>query len=119
MGYGLFERLRGVDKWPFVQASVTSVEQVSEGGRSGLSRNIFFTYRCGAEDFDGKFYVDSFSSVYEFDSGDTFDIQCNPRKPAQYFCEEAQSLFKNLRLVICTIGIFVAIFAVIIEWFHL
>lgn len=118
MGYGWIDRLRGVDRWPSVQATVTSVEQTSEGGRGGAWRSVFFTYRYRSEDFEGKLSVDSNSSVYEVAAGDTFDIQCNPRTPSRYFCEEAQTLFSTVMRITLVIVLLVILFVIAAQVFH-
>ena len=118
MGYGWIERLRGVDRWPFVQATVTSVEQTKEGGRGGAWRSVFFTYRYRSEDYGGKFSVDSNSSVYEVGVGETFDIQCDPRKPSQYFSEQAQTLFSTLTRIMLIVVLLVILFVIAAQVFY-
>ncbi|HWG19520.1 MAG TPA: DUF3592 domain-containing protein [Terracidiphilus sp.] len=112
MAHGWFERLRGVDKWPFVPATVISVRQIVRGNRRGVGawRKISFSYCCGSQDFDGRFFVDSYSSIYEVAAGDTFDIQYNPRIPSQHFCEEAKSLFFTTRVIILLTVVLVILF---------
>ena len=97
MDCGWIERPRGIDNWPFVQASVTAVLQASGGRRGGAWRRVFFTCRCGSEDYAGKLSVDSNSSVYELLVGDTFDIQYTLRKPSRHFCQEALTLYSTVR----------------------
>lgn len=112
MEYGWIERLRGIDEWPFVEAVVVSVRQIKEGNRygDGAWRTVRFRYRCGSQDFNGRFFVDSYSSVYELASGDKFDIQCNPRHPRRYFCEEAKSLFARGSVIIPLVILFLLLF---------
>ena len=110
--YGWIERLRGVDRWPLVRATVTSVQQTSEGGRGGAWRRVFFTYRFRSEDYGGEFSVDSNSSVYEVATGDSFEIQCNPRKPSRYFCEEAKTLSSTVTRVMLAIVLLIIFFVI-------
>lgn len=119
MGYGWIERLRGVDRWPFVQATVTSVDQTSEGGRGGAWRRVFFTYRYRSEDYGGKFSVDSNSSVYEVAAGERFDIQCDPRTPSRYFCAEARTVFSTLVRIMLAIALLITLFLLAAQVFHL
>lgn len=119
MEYSWIDRMRGVDKWPLADATVTTVEQVSEGGRGGAWRRIFFTYRCGAGDFGGRLSVDSYSSLYEFAVDDVFQIQYNPRRPSQFSCEEAKSLFSNVRLILGLVGVLFVLFVIAVEVFRL
>ena len=118
MEYGWIERLRGVDRWPFVQATVTSVQQTSEGGRGGAWRRVFFTYRCGSADYAGKLSVDSNSSVYELAVGDTFDIQYNPREQSQHFCEEARTLFSTVSRTMLVLVLLFLLFVIAVQVFH-
>ena len=102
MEYGWIKRLRGIDQWPFVEAIVISVRQIKKGNRygDGAWRMIRFRYRCGSQDFKGSLFVDNYSSVYELAAGDNFDVQCNPRRPRQYFCEEAKSIFAEPMVIL-------------------
>jgi hypothetical protein len=95
MEYGWIDRVRGVDKWPYVDALVMSVRQILRGNRrgDGAWRTISFKYRCGSQDFHGRLFVDSYCSVYELAAGQHFDVQYNPQRPRQYFCGEAKSVF--------------------------
>jgi hypothetical protein len=95
MFYGFIERLRGIDKWPFASAAVTSVEQLSYGGRGGAWRRIIFTFNDGQTDIGGELKVDSNTSTDELAPGDTFDLQFNPKRSSSIYCEEAQSAFRT------------------------
>ena len=117
--YSLIERLRGIDNWPVTTATVTSVEQLSEGGRGGAWRKVGFTYRIGSEDYGGSLRVDSYSSVYELAVNDAFELQCDPRKPSRYFCEEGRSLFSTIhRVMISVVFVFIVV-VIMINVFHL
>jgi hypothetical protein len=112
----LLYKLRGIDKWPEARATVSTTEIVSEGGRSGLTKNIYFSYKpTAAEIQTGEFFVDSYTSVYWLNESDTFDIQYNPDKPSCYYCKEATSLSSDVRLIAVTIGILFFIFVLIVQ----
>ena len=101
-------KLRGIDKWPSTSATVTAVEQVGEGGRAGLSRNVFFRYQPpNAEIQSGKLCVDDNSSVYNVGVAETFYIQFNPAHPGRFYCAEAISLsrFFLLGIMIVSFGL--------------
>jgi hypothetical protein len=108
---------RGIDKWPTTTATVTSTEIVSEGGRSGRTMNIFFSYSPpGGSIESGKFFVDSYSSLYGLSDADTFDVQFNPRKPSQYYSLESKSLSSDIRLVISAVGLAFVAFLIIVQF---
>lgn len=117
----LIERLykwRGIDKWPTVAATVTSTEIVSEGGRSGRTMNIFFSYSTPDGSIEsGKFFVDDNSSLYGLANADTFDVQFDPRKPSHYYSLESKSLSSDIRLAITAIGLIFFIFVIIVQFF--
>jgi hypothetical protein len=119
MEYGLIERLRGIDGWPQTSAIVTSVEQLSEGGRGGAWREVEFTYRVGSGDYGGGLKVDSYSSVYELAISDVFQIQYNPRNPSRYFCEEARSVYSAIRRVMLSVVFAFVVVIIVINIFHL
>lgn len=119
MEYGWIERLRGIDNWPATPATVTFVEQLSEGGRGGAWRKVSFTYRASSEDYSGVLSIDSYSSVYELAVSDTFDIQYDPRKPSRYFCQEARSLRSTIRLVMLSVVFVFVVVIIVINLFHL
>ena len=119
MAHGWVERVRGIDTWPETSAVVTSVQQLSEGGRGGAWRKIEFTYRVGSESYGGSFRVSSYSSVYELATGDDFEIRYDPTKPSHYFCEEARSLYSTIqRLMLLLVIAFVGV-VIIINVLHL
>jgi hypothetical protein len=104
MEYGWIERLRSVDEWPSTDAIATSVHQIIRGNRrgDGAWRTISFQYRCGSKDFGGTLFVDSYCSVYELAVGEHFEVQYNPKRPRQYFCKEATSVFlKGSFIALC------------------
>jgi hypothetical protein len=108
---------RGIDKWPTTTATVTSTEIVSEGGRSGRTMNIFFSYSpSGGSIESGKLFVDDYSSLYGLSNPDTFDVQFNPRKPSQYYSLEAKSVSSDIRLAISAIGLAFFIFVIIVQF---
>ena len=119
MKYGWIERLRGVDKWPFVDAIAISVHQIIKGNRrgDGAWRTIRFRYRSGSRDFERRLFVDSYSSIYELVVGDHFDIQYNPQNPRQYFCNEAKSLFRSGRVLAAFVLVMSAVYGIAYEVF--
>ena len=119
MDYTFIERLRGIDRWPVASATVTSVEQLSEGGRGGAWRKVVFSYRAGSEDYCGNFKVDSYSSVYEVAASEAFEIQYDPRKPSRYFCEEARSLHATIHRVMLTFVFVFVVVIIVVNVFHL
>jgi hypothetical protein len=116
---GILDRLRGCDKWPFTTATVTATEQVGEGGRTGLTRKIYFKYSSGTAIQEGKFFVDSNSSIYELANGDEFDIQVDPLHPSRYYSSEASSLSRTIRRIIMFVGatiLFIVYGSAILGW---
>jgi hypothetical protein len=111
---GMFYKLRGIDKWPSIIATVTSTEVVGTDGRAGRTMNIYFAYNAGGSPESGKLFVDDNSSLYGLAQGDQFSIQVNPKRQASYYCSEAKSLSQTIRLAITIVGIafILAVFAV-------
>src|ERR1700722_7745182 len=100
----LIYKWRGIDKWPEATATVTSTEIVSEGGRSGRTMNVFFSYQAANKSIEsGKLFVDDYSSIYGLTEKETFPIQFNPGKPSHFYCKEAKSLSSDIRRVIVAI----------------
>jgi hypothetical protein len=109
-------KLRGIDKWPVTSATVTSLDQVSSGGRGGITQNIYFTYQPPQGDVqEGKLFIDSYASLYGVATDDTFDIQYNPLHPSRFYCKEAKSLSSDIRIFIATLGILFALFVLIVQ----
>ncbi len=114
----LIYKLRGIDKWPETTATVTSIQVVSEGGRSGLTKNIYFNYepdKTGIQ--SGKLFVDSNTSVYWLNESDSFDIQYKPKNPGQYYCKEAKSLSSEMRLFFAAVGVCLVILFTLVQFF--
>jgi hypothetical protein len=94
---GMFNQLRGIDKWPSTTATVSSTEIVGTGGKSGRTMNIYFDYNPGSATENGKFFVDDNSSLYGLAQGEQFSIQFSPKRPSHYYCSEATSLSQTIR----------------------
>jgi hypothetical protein len=113
----MFDTLRGVESWPSTEATVTSSEIVTAGGRSGRTMNIYFDYKTQFSSENGKFRVDDNSALYGLEQGEKFQIQFNPKKPSDYYSSEAKSLSQTSRQWILVIGVIFAIVIFIIEFF--
>jgi uncharacterized protein DUF3592 len=112
----LVYKWRAIDKWPEATATVTSTEIVSEGGRSGRTMNVFFSYPTLNRSIEsGKLFVDDYSSIYGLAENDTFPIQYNANKPSHFYCKEAKSLSSDIRLVFVTIGAIFFIFVILVQ----
>ena len=114
--HGLLYRLRGIQSWPETQAFVTSIE-ITRGGRNGDWSRVGFTYKPAAEQQSGTLKVDSYSSLFNLSSGDTFPVQYDPGQPSRFYVEEAQSLFSTIRYVILCVGAVFAAAVLIIKFF--
>jgi Protein of unknown function (DUF3592) len=98
----LFEKWRGIDRWPQTEATVVSIEVVSEGGyrQPPPSAKICFLYRDTTNSTQsGELTVDNLTSLYNLQANDTFQIRFNPQKPSKFYCSEAISIFTEFRLV--------------------
>src|SRR5262249_44257470 len=96
----LVRRLRRIDQWPETTATVVSSEVVSEGGYRAPppSVRLDFYYRDSKGELQsGVVEADSFTSLYDLKENNTFTLRFNPRKPAKYYCSEADSFFTDLR----------------------
>jgi hypothetical protein len=113
---GLLYKLRGIETWPEAEATVTSTEEVSSGGRSGRTMNVFFSYRTPQGLCDGRLFVDDNSSIYGLDRGETFVIQVNPRNPNQIYCAESKSLSQTIRRGIVIVGVAFAVAVILIQF---
>jgi hypothetical protein len=100
----LFARLRGIDKWPTVLATVTEAELVSTP-RSGDWNRISFFYRPADSDIQsGTLSGDSLTSVYALGKNDTFELQYDPNNPARFYCKDAQSRTRTFGTVMAPLG---------------
>jgi Protein of unknown function (DUF3592) len=113
----ILDKLRGVEKWPSATATVTSTEEVSPGGRTGRTMNIYFTFVANTGEEEGKLFVDDNSSLYGLSPGEQFAVQYNPRRPSKYYCAEASSLSQTMRRTIALVGATFAIAVFLIEFF--
>ena len=112
----LLYKWRGINKWPETTATVSSTEIVSEGGRSGRTMNIFFSYQTADNSIEsGKLFVDDYSSIYGLAENDTFPLQYNPHKPSHFYSKEAKSLSSDIRLVTTIVGVVFFIFVMLIQ----
>ena len=114
---GLLYRMRGIERWPSTEATVTSTKIVSEGGRSGLTMNIYFDYNAGTTPQSGKCFVDSYSSLYGLTPGETFPVQFNPERPSSHYCSSAKSLSMTIRRGFLYFGVAFAIAGFVIIFF--
>ena len=111
----VISKLRGVDKWPEVSATVVSTEVVSEGGyeQPPPSVRLSFYYRDLAGDLQsGEIVADSLTSLYNVQVNDTFTLRYNPKVPSKFYCAEVSSFFTEFRL---TFWILVGFFALILS----
>jgi hypothetical protein len=115
----MFNKLRGVDDWPSTEATVTSTEVVSTGGRSGRTMNIYFDYKAQSSSEKGKFFVDDNSSLYGLAQGEQFLIQFNPKRPSSYYSSEAKSLSQTIRRAIVIVGVAFALFVLVVKFWKL
>ncbi len=101
----MFYKLRGIDKWPFATATVSSTEIVGTGGRAGRTMNIYFEYSAPSSRETGKLFVDDNSSLYGLTPGEQFPVQFDANRPSTYYCSEAESLSRTMRRGIILIGV--------------
>jgi hypothetical protein len=113
---GMFYKLRGIDKWPSTIATVSSTEIVGTGGKAGRTMNIYFDYNAGSSSETGKLFVDDNSSLYGLAQGEEFSIQFDPKRPASYYCSEAESLSRTIRRGIIIVGATFAVVVFVIEF---
>ena len=109
-------KLRGIEKWPCTDATVTSTEQVSSGGRTGRTMNIYFRFSTSSGEQEGKLLVDDNSSLYGLSQGEKLTIQYDPAHPSKYYSEEASSASKIIRRTIVVVGAVFAITVFLIEF---
>jgi Protein of unknown function (DUF3592) len=110
-------KLRGIEKWPSVTATVASTEVVSSGGRSGKTMNVHFIFMTGSGEQKGMLFVDDNSSLYGLSEGEQFALQYNPANPSSNYCGEASSLSRTVRRTIAVVGVLFAITVFLIEYF--
>lgn len=115
--HSILHKLRGVENWPSATATVTSTEEVSSGGRSGRTMNVYFTFSANSGDHEGKLFVDDNSSLYDLAQSEQFTVQYNPRHPSTYYCAEASSLSQTIRRTITVVMAAFVIAVFLIEFF--
>jgi hypothetical protein len=87
--------MRGIDKWPEVQATVRSIRLYEElpSRRYEFARKlaeVTFAYTDGQRNLQyGWIVVEDSSTLYDAKENDTFSIQVNPARPEQYYSPEA------------------------------
>jgi hypothetical protein len=91
----------GKSRWLETEATVYSSEQIADGkfDDGPPTTRLIFYYRDQAKSLQsGDLVVDSLTSLYRLQAKETFQIRFNPRKPSQFYCPEAASLFSQLRI---------------------
>jgi hypothetical protein len=90
----LWAKMRGVDKWPEMQATVRRVERYELSSRYSEEPrklvDVTFAYTDGHGDLQyGWITVDYLSDLFEGKEDDTFPIRVNPAHPDQYYSADA------------------------------
>lgn len=98
------------------RTTISSTELVGTGGRAGRTMNIYFDYSAGSSRESGKLFVDDNSSLYGLAQGEQFSIQFDPKRPANYYCSEAESLSRTIRRGIIVVGVAFALAVFVIEF---
>jgi len=97
-------KIRGIDKWPHATASVTSTKIFT--GYRGSSNTILFSYVLPDGNIQtGKIVADDNSSLYGINPSETFQLQYEPDRPSHFYCEDAKSVFTDIRIVIVAVVI--------------
>ncbi len=113
----IWERIRGIDKWPETTATVTSVNYYS-ASKAGDLADVGFRYRdAKGEDHYGSYTVDSMTSLYNINADDTFSVWYNPKKPDQNFSDEIEGT-ANRRLLIILSAVGMLLLVAISLVFH-
>jgi hypothetical protein len=109
----LDRKLRGVGRWPQTTATVTATSVYSDGGyrQPPPSVSISFYYHDQTGSIQGgNLIADNLTSLYDLKIDDTFAIRYNPRRPAQFYCDEVSSAFTAMHAVALSIvGLLVAL----------
>ena len=85
----ILARLRGVSKWPEVEATVYSVNRNPAQGRSPATATVTFSYRPdGGEVHSGSFFIGDQSSLYYLDENGTFPLRYDPARPERFWSDE-------------------------------
>jgi hypothetical protein len=94
----LWPKVRGMDKWPEVQATVRQIERYEMPVMAGMPyyrpprslADLTFAYvDPGGDHQYGSITVGEESSLYDSQENDTFTIRVNPKYGDQYFSPEA------------------------------
>lgn len=92
-----WERLRGVDQWPEVQATITSEKWRTTASRSGRVWTHLASVDVKYQSPDGLLRsrrIRFARSLNYLDTGDWFYIRCNPADPSKiYVRQSAQGKF--------------------------
>lgn len=92
-------KIRGVDKWPEVSATVRSIQQFEEPSpeRYEFPRklaDVTFAYTDTQRELQyGCITVEDSSLLYDMKEDDTFSIRVNPAHPEQYYSHEATKTY--------------------------
>jgi len=105
----IWERLRGIDKWPQTTATVTEITYDSLP-RGGHMANVAFRYRDpNGEDQYWTYTVDSMTSLYNIQPNDTFSVWFNPKRPEQNFSDEIESTANRTLVIILFAAVMIAL----------
>ena len=91
----LWARMRGIDKWPEVQATVRAISLYEEPPHTLYEcarklAEVTFAYIDDRHDLQyGSIVVEDSSTLYDAKENDTFSIRVNPAHPEQYYSPEA------------------------------
>ncbi|MGA2217914.1 MAG: hypothetical protein ABSG51_07500 [Terracidiphilus sp.] len=92
-------KMRGVDRWPEVQATVRSVKPFEEPSyeRYEFPRklaDVTFAYTDSQGELQyGCITVNDGSSLYDAKEDETFSIRVNPTHPEEYYSPEATTTY--------------------------
>ncbi|MGA9670201.1 MAG: hypothetical protein WBQ94_13395 [Terracidiphilus sp.] len=95
----LLFKIRGVDKWTEVSATVRSIQQYEEPPTRAYEfprklADVTFAYTdTQSEHQYGCITVEDSSSLYDMKEDDTFSIRVNPAHPEQYYSPEATEAY--------------------------
>jgi hypothetical protein len=84
-------QLRGVDKWPIAEAKILCCDWVIEPGGESGEYEVQFIFNFAGVSYYGGFSLSGGRSERLFATGDTIQIQYNPKNPDQSLYSEAWS----------------------------
>ena len=86
-----WKTIRGIHRWPEIQAHVTSEYRYMAPPRKGQSRSKvivgFRYYTLNGQEFSGTFGSDINSRLYALAEGDTFLLSYDPARPELYWSD--------------------------------